>query len=360
MTQQQETMFKIIRQSREEIGAPAKTDFVKIYIDEGVSGKEFLVLLKHEKSHIWLEHNKRYVKGMEHSVWTMATEMEIARNIYSPEDIAVISSPMSMIKGGILPDTIPDLPQELTLAEEIYDWLIKNKDAQESCKDKHTCDCSDHKDKQQEGSSQRAEAQQVRQKIQDVKEAIEQAVKSAEAEKSVLENLKEIRNRRPTLVSIMDSLLRKRHEREQTFRRPSRREYGNDVIVRGRMTFQRPPLVEIFVDRSGSFTPEKTRKAQDALKDILKRYNSSVKNDVWFFGSGKISAKDFEGGDTPYHLIIEHINRTTPKIAVIVTDDDSCCDFKELPKGTQIITVPIGCSQTDFARKTKAIEVLPV
>jgi len=342
--------FKIIRDSRENIGAPAKTDFVRIYIDTDVSDVEYQVLLKHEQSHIWLEHNKRYVKGMKRKEWEVATEMEIARNIYTQDDIDVIKAPMSMISGGYVPDSIPEMPRDIILAEQIYDWLINNK---KECEDSKTCDCSDHKN---EGADEAMQQEAVQALIEKTKELIEAAIRSKVAQKSLLDNLSEIKTRKPTLVSEMDSILRKRHERERTYRRAARSS-SEGLIMKGRMTFARPPFVEIFIDRSGSFTPEKTANAQKALTDILAKYNSSVRNDVWFFGSGRISSKDFSGGDTPYHLIIEHIKKTNPKIAVVVTDDDSCCDFTDLPENTKILVVPIHCNETEFSKKTGGIEV---
>lgn len=339
---------KVVRDSRENIGAPAKTDFVKIYIDEDISAKEYDVLFRHEQAHIWLEHNKRIVKGMERQIWDASCELEIARNIYSHDDIAIIKAPLSRISGGIVPDSIPELPIDIMLAEEIYEWLLNNKNEQKACQ---SCDCSAHgENESREDKISRAEALKL---IDDAKEKIESSQKSKITEQNTKLNLEEIKHRKPSLVSEIDAALRRRIEREKSYRRPSRKE-GGEYIEKGRITIARPPLVEIFIDRSGSFTPEKTAKAQNALEIILKRYNSSIRHDVWFFGSGKISAKDFSGGDTPYHLISAHLTMTKPKIAIVVTDDDSCADIKI---DVKTLVIPIGCNSTDFAKKAHAIEV---
>lgn len=333
----------VIRQDRDVIGAPAKTDFIHIYICDDVTPHEYAVLLKHEQSHIWLAHNRRFKKDMVIKKWDIACEIEIARNIYSDSDIEVIKSPMSRIKGGYVPDTIKDMPHDLLLAEEIYEWLLENEQDQSP-----DCKCCDHS---MCGGGEDISPEDMQQVIEGVKEHLEALVKSEVAQKNTALNIKEIQSRRPTLTSELESLLRRRVERDRSFRRPSRIESA-DIIKRGRITTQNAPLVEIFIDRSGSFTQEKTAKAQIALANILNKYHSSIKNDVWFFGSGQISSTDFNGGNTPYHLIYEHIKLTSPKVAIVITDDDVCCDFVPA-KGnkTRVIVIPVGCSSTDFFKK---------
>ena len=367
-----ELSIKIVRDSRENIGAPAKTDFTKIYICDDVNNREYGVLLKHEQSHIWLEHNKRFTKEMDRQIWSIATEMEIARNIYDEEDLAIMTAPLSRIAGAYLPDSIPDLPPDLLLAEEIHDWLVKKREEdygamaewiRENADKLDQCCTHDDHDHGEDGDSEgqaidvRMLPEDVQELISSALEKIEGAQKSAVAEKSVLDNLAEIKNRTPTLVYEMDALLRKRSERENSYRRPSRR-MNADIIHRGKITVPRPPLVEIFVDRSGSFTPEKTERAENAVKEIVKKYHSSIRHDLWFFGSGKISSHDFQGGDTPYHLIHEHLQSSRPKIAVVITDDDGCCDFSTPITGTKILVIPIGCTSTDFSKKIGGIEVV--
>jgi predicted metal-dependent peptidase len=342
-------LAKIIRDTRDNIGAPAKTDFVKIYIDKDVSGKEYDVLLKHEQAHIWLEHNRRQSKGMKIDTWLKACELEIARNIYTIDDIDIIKAPFSTISGGFVPDTIPNLPHYIVLAEEIYEWLLNNKNEENAL---NKCKCCNNLDNNGE-KEEKLSLEQVKSIIEYVKKEVESLQKSKIAEKNTVLKLQEIIKRKPSLISEVDAALRNRIVREKSYRRPSRKENEN-YIEKGRITISSPPLVEIFIDRSGSFTPAKTAMAQNSLEKILKRYNSSIKHDVWFFGGGKISAQDFSGGDTPYHLIAEHLKLTKPKIAIIVTDDDSCSEIKI---DTKMLVIPIDCNTTDFAKKSGATEV---
>lgn len=344
----------IERKSRKVIGAPAKTDFVKIYICDDVSRDEYDVLLKHEQSHIWLEHNKRNKKEYDHTFWTQACELEVARNIYKKSDIEIITRPFSRIPGGVLPDSCEGLPFDLLIAEDIYDWLLANKPkAADPCK----C-CEFNISDIIDNDATDTEKYDVDTLIKDVLESLEKEVAERKSSESVCAQIEVIKNRPPSLTEEIDASLRYRIERQSSYRRP-RRGVDDDVDLmrKGRISIPRPPLVEIYVDRSGSFTLEKTKAAQNKLDSLLKRYGASIKYDVWFFGGGKISANDFSGGDTPYNLVAEHINKTQPKIAVIVTDDDMCGELMRCPKETKALVIPIACSKTIFSEKYGAKEV---
>jgi predicted metal-dependent peptidase len=339
----------VVRQDRERIGAPAKTDFVRIFICDDVTPPEYDVLLKHEQAHIWLEHNRRFVRGMEKQTWDIACELEIARNIYDEDDESIVKAPFSRIKGGYTAETIKDLPSNIIYAEAVYNWLLENKKEI----DLYSCDCS--KD-DCEPREQPMDSESVKILVEEAKKEKQKQNQKSKSEIAAKNALDEIKNRKPTLVHEIDALLRHRIERVPSYRRPSRRSESSDVISKGFIGKPMPPLVEVFLDRSGSFTPEKTQKAQEVLSHVLKRYGASIRQDVWFFGGGKLSENDFQGGDTPYHLIIAHIEKSNPKIAVVITDGDSCCDFSKIPK-TKILCVPIECNSTDFAKKTGGVDI---
>lgn len=354
-------MIKIIRKSRNLIGAPAMTDFSSIYIADDVTPDEYTVLLKHEKAHIWLEHNMRRTKDMDHETWSLACELEIARNIYNEQDIAVIKAPFSRIQGGILPDSVPNLPDDLRLCEEIYDWLMNNQDGQaDGAGDgdgdgpySKVCKCSYGDDCDNTERMDRESAAELVEKAKDAADGIAASIKARQDTRIMLDKLKK---RKPSLVHEIDRSLRARVERDRSYRRPSRRE-NSALVMKGRLSMPKNPLVEIFVDRSGSFTPNKTAKAESALDVILKRYGASIKKDVWYFGGGRISAGNHSaGGDTPYHLIYQHLLQSRPKVAVVMTDNDACCDFPE-DHGLNIVVLPIGCDGTEFAKKINGTEV---
>ena len=160
-----------------------------------------------------------------------------------------------------------------------------------------------------------------------------------------------LKNRAPSLTEAVDAALRVRIEREKSYRRPSRR-HLEDVISRGSISVPRPPLVEIFVDRSGSFTPEKTAVAEQQLALLLSRYGATIRSDVWFFGNGKLTATDpgGGGGDTPYPLVAQHIASSMPKLAIVITDDDPAGAVGAVDQRVMVLCVPVGCRNTSLAK----------
>jgi hypothetical protein len=342
------TAAPVIRRPIDQMPAPGMTDFVSIFIAYELNADEYRTTFRHEQAHVWARHNMRRPKACDHAgEWISACEMEIARNIYDAEDIATITAPRSRLHGAFLPDTYPDLPADLRTAEEIYDWLVAHPPDKplEQC----TCHAEDAEECEQ-GEPQTLES--IRAKLDEAEAAQKSEIAAASAYQSAL-------TRPPSLIGEIDAALRVRFVPERSYRRPSRREVGGNVIERGRVVIPRPPLVEIFVDRSGSFSPDKTALAQQKLSSILDRYGASIKNDVFFFGSGKLTAEDNDaGGDTPYHLIAQHLLRSQPTLAIVITDDDPCCDLPSLPKSIRIICAPVGASQTHLAAKIHGKDVL--
>lgn len=333
----------IVKRHADLMPAPAYTDFVKIYIDEALSNAEENVAIRHEQAHIWCEHNLRSRKDRDHGIWQVACELEIARNIYTPEDIAVISRPRSRLNGGYLPSSIDTLPDDLLLAEEIYEWLKSNPD--KLPQQQTLCGCACSGDKYSEGQ----ESKDVESLVGDAKDAIDKKSAQRQTQEKLGAKLDSIKYKQPSLADELDALLRHRVVRERSYRRPSRRSQNDGIIEKGLYSSQKRPLVEVFVDRSGSFDAVKTATAEHVLKTVLAKYNIQIKHDVFFFGNNKLSSDDFSGGgNTPYHLIVEHIENTQPKIALVITDDDASEPVKINAK-TNIMCLPIGAHSTKFA-----------
>ncbi len=348
------TAAPIVRKSQSEIGAPGMTDFVRIYIASELNKPEYRTTLRHEQGHVWSGHNRRRPKNAKDDVWAIACEMEIARTIYDETDIGNIEAPRSRLSGGYLPNSIDGLPDDVVLAEAIYDWLIEHPEQQD--KGLKCCVC-DHSDATDEAKGDDVVAAEIvlaaRQKMDDD----ERGKKSQVAAESAYASIK---NRAPTLTCAVDAALRVRIERERSHRRPSRRNADESILLSGSISTPRPPLVEIFVDRSGSFSPEKTELAERRLKELLSRYGSTITSDVWFFGNGRISDVDYGGGgDTPYHLIPRHLEKTKPKLAIIITDDDPVSsNLPPLDRGMSVLCVPIGCNRTNLAAALKGVDVV--
>jgi predicted metal-dependent peptidase len=359
-------LVEVVRRPRSQMRAPAYTDGLKIYIANNLSKREERLAIIHEQAHIMLNHFNRgkrvlakEIKEFDKDKWEISLELEIARHLYSDTDEALIKSKRSGLYGGVVRDSIPELPSEIVIAEDIYEWLKQNKsDQPESA----TCLCShDDKDSNEDDKSNQFDKVYTSDEVKNIIEVIRQFIDAKNKQETLLKDnaqmFENIKKRKPTLISEIDKSLRTRAESHKSYRRPSRYP-DTDFILKGRMTRHLSPLVEIFLDRSGSFTPEKTRKANDVVQKVLQKYGSSIRKDVWFFGSDKISSEDFEGGNTPYHLIIEHLNKTVPKIAIVITDDDSAHGGNPLANPlTKILCIPIDCVETDFNKLKIGMDV---
>ena len=376
-------LAEVVRRPKSQMRAPAYTDGLKIYIANNLSKREERLAIIHEQAHIMLNHFNRgkrvlakELKEFDKDKWEMSLELEIARHLYSDADEALITSERSGLHGGVVRDSIPELPPEIVIAEDIYEWLKQNKSDQPEmtiCLCSHDDKDSDEGNKPDKDSDEGNKpdkdsdegnkpdkvytSDEVKKIIEVIGELIDAKNKQETLLKNNAEMFENIKKRKPTLISEIDKSLRTRAESHKSYRRPSRYP-DTDFILKGRMTRHLSPLVEIFLDRSGSFTPEKTRKANDVVQKVLQKYGSSIRKDVWFFGSDKISSEDFEGGNTPYHLIIEHLNKTVPKIAIVITDDDSAHGCNPLANPlTKILCIPIDCVETDFNKLKIGMDV---
>jgi hypothetical protein len=343
----------IIRQPQDIIGAPGKTDFVRIYIASELNKSEYRTTLRHEQAHVWAAHNRRRPKDAKHELWAIACEMEIARTIYDQRDIENINAPRSRLAGGYVPDSIDGLPPGIDLAEDIYEWLVENHKRGQTFAFK-CCACDHSGDSEDHAPETRGEllASIARQQL-DSDELAKDSQIAADSAYAL------IRNRQPTLTHAVDAALRVRIERERSHRRPSRRNTSADILLPGAVSRPRPPLVEIFVDRSGSFSPAKTCLAESRLKELLARYGATIRSDVWFFGDDKLSSCDLSGGgNTPYGLISQHLEKTRPKLAIVITDDDPVSPgVCVVESATTVLCVPIGCATTQLARVLGGVDV---
>lgn len=335
------TAAPVVRQPMDIIGAPGKTDFTRIFIASELNRDEYRTTLRHEQAHVWAGHNRRRPDNAEDKLWAIACEMEIARTIYDERDLVNISAPRSRLAGGYLPDSLEGLPDSVILAEEIYDWLLDRPEYETPARLK-CCACRCENGDTEDGA-EGLTATAAREQLDADETANESQIAAAGAYAAILTRL-------PSLTDAVDAALRVRVEREKSWRRPSRRHENSNVILAGAVSTPRPPLVEIFVDRSGSFTPDKTAEAERQLKVLLSRYGATIRADVWFFGNGKLEPSDpGGGGDTPYHLVAKHISLTTPRLAIVITDDDPVDSSVNRIKHTAILCVPVGCRCTALA-----------
>jgi hypothetical protein len=352
------TAAPVVRQPMSVIGAPGKTDFSRIYIASELNTPEYRTTLRHEQAHVWARHNSRHPKDLKRpDLWITACEMEIARTIYDERDIENINAPRSRLAGGYLPGSIEGLPKATVTAEAIYDWLLRQPEAAPKMK----CMCSVHFPEGDESSGQVSQ-EEASDLAQEAREQLDADEVSKASQAAVGNAYASILSRPPTLTEAVDAALRVRIERERSHRRPSRRHGADSILMPGSISTPRPPLVEIFVDRSGSFSPEKTAKSEFHLRELLSRYGATIRSDVWFFGSGMLTDRDsHKGGDTPYHLISAHLAKTTPKLAIVITDDDPVSkDVTQVVKGIGVVCIPVGCSKTNLAGALGGRDVVAV
>lgn len=342
------TAAKVIFLSRSVMPAPAFTDHLRIFIAEEANSREREILIAHEQAHIWLNHHTRKAHDFSQdsfskALWDFSLELEIARNIYTPEDEDEIKKPFTILSGGVVRNTVPDLPEELIMAEDIYKWLQKNPDKQPAYEKFCSCPAHEH-DESEEGT----EEQEISvEEIDQIKEAIEEYRDTMRSREQV--DRAHITRKIPSLASDIDYILRSRKIRNRTYARPSRRSC-DPFILKGRKKRKKAPRVEIFVDRSGSMSGEKTGASVEKLKTILRKYGASIRNDVFYFSDEKIYDHDIPPrGSNPYPLVMEHLERTRPKIAVILTDYDTSSTEGLKPlshRETEILCVPVCAKRT--------------
>lgn len=373
--------IKVIRLPKNKMPAPAFTDANNIYICKEAREHEFNLLYKHEAGHIFLEHHLRRPKNKSarkhDDKWKLACELEIARNIYEEKDIELIKRPFSVLSGSVCPDTVKDLPEDLKIAEHIYKWLIKNQKEKQEDKCCATLKIQQHEkdekqeqqkgkegQEEQEGQEEKEQQKELsEEEIKKIKDFIEKATKEL---KVSLNNINKVNypiktiktSIKPSLASEIDYILRSKNKRQRTYARESRVK-SELFLLKGRKTIKKSPQIEIFVDRSGSFQGYRTQKSLEVIKDILKKYNVKVRTDFFYFSNGKLYNKDVPAnGGNPYPLVMNHLEQSRPKIAIILTDDDQEGDLKPLShKHTKIICVPIGVSHTSIARMIGAKDV---
>lgn len=338
----------------------AYTDFASIFIYKHISNDERAVLLKHEQAHIWLQHNSRartlakiHLSKVDNRLLNIAFDTEIATHLYTPEDLSLIENPRTILHGGITRESVKGLTDDLLYAEEIYQWLLEHP---ESVDGKSSCDTDAMGEPKDIQESKDVSVEQVADLIEQAKDAVAE-IESDQKSSAVVAAKCNPKNVKPSLASEIDAVLRARHEHIRCFRRPSRRD-EDGIIKKGAINLIKRPKVEVYLDRSGSFTPDKTRHANHAVKVALSKYSGKIDHDVAFFGDDRLDwgTDKIKGGNTPYNLVVDAINGSKSDIAVIITDDDQCPDVL-LKTPTKIIVIPIGCASTNIGKLLGAIEI---
>lgn len=329
------------------------TDFVKIYLNRRITGKYLEVLRIHECSHIWLQHNIRaqHIDNLNVHIWNVACDLEIAKHIYSTSEDSIINSVRSPLKGGITHVECQEFP-DCKFAEQYYLELLKK----EVCFKNINIDMTSENLNAIIIPCDKAPVNELI--ISETKEKIKQLRR--QGDQIVQQNtVNNFQAPSPSLASELDAIRRSRTliSRVKSFKRPNRKEFiSEEFFKKGFRNVLKQALVTLYVDRSGSFSAEKTHQANIKVKLLLLKYRGILNLDTIFFND---SLKKMDplvgGGGTNYKDVVDHINHSESSLSIIITDDDrseSC-----LVTTKKIIIYPIGCSTTHLAKILKVKEV---
>lgn len=338
------------------------TDYRRVYVSKDLPKDQRALMKKHVSCHIWLMHNTRKPKDACDKLWDIATDAEIAINIYTDLEERMVDMPRSLIHGMITKRTLPrDMPRELLYAEDIYSWLISRPEKEQDNFPK-SLDGQHNKD---DSSGSRVADEDIedliskaRENWDKVEEQMMQSQLSAQSQKQ-MQDFKEktIERRNHSLYGALDAAIQDSYAlwRKKSFRRPSRRE-NSDFVQKGITKERKRVRLIIYCDRSGSFNQEKTKEAQEKINQICQKYRADLKVDVLFFNAHILDTDPKQGqGETNYKAVRDHIAANNPEVAIVITDDDGCDTLD--PVNSKVLVVPIGVGKTFFASKIGGQEV---
>lgn len=337
--------------------APGWTDYENIHILNELEGEDERLILTHESSHVWLNHDQRCRKLANQQLAAVASEVEIARCIYTPEENEHIEKSFSIIKGGITAKSYPEMPSEIKYLEEVYKWLEENNKGESDEEQKTLCiSCQHgHGDEQTDGEGGEGiptielTPEEIKALVGEAKELVDQVNEQIKSI-PVIPKIVYPKVKRSFIASELEAANNGARKNVKSFARPNRRAEGGEEFKKGVKRTLKKPKVIIYLDRSGSFTPEKTAKAQEAVQRLINRYEATVESTTLYFTNGRIWDKEPpSNGDTPYGEVVRSINELRPVLAIVVTDDDNLEYGIEAPKAKTVV-VPIGCKATMFAQ----------
>lgn len=322
------------------------TDFVRVYIAEGLAPPDDQIVELHELSHIWLRHGERHraFKPENFQLWNIACDLEIAKHCYDDATAAHMRLPTSVTSTGIKREDAATYPG-CSYAEEFYPELQKQEANVAELLKKLWQDMEPSRE------TRKIETIDIPALIEGLRTRVKDLATSRTSSAVQNHTIKKVGTLpRPTLYSEIDRYLgRYRIASVPSYRRPAKYNPGSGLLRKGKLLSARRPKVNIYVDRSGSFTSEKTAEAEKGLSKILSRYGASITNDALEF-SDDVGKNIVRGMGTNYLAVYESVIRDRPKIAIIITDNDRCPALGRCPE-TLILIVPVGCSHTDIAKK---------
>src|SRR5690606_1688702 len=210
-------------------------------------------------------------------VANIAGDAEIAIALYDDNDEAIISRPRSIIEGGITKSWAEENAPGANTIEEIYEKLIKN-----NTPAPNASHCN-HMSEDTEGKDE-TELKEQSVSLEDIKQVCEKLERSLQeqAQKHKLYNAPKLK-RQKGFSDVVADIAREALLRRRTYRRPSRRCPSSNLLHKGVRTQKSRPMATVYVDRSGSFTADKTRLAEHEMKAMAYRYRAKLDVDFIFF-----------------------------------------------------------------------------
>lgn len=336
--------------------AIAYTDYSAVYISTTLQGQQRRTAVKHEKAHIWLQHQGRRarllkLKGVvEQTLWNTAADLEIAKHIYNDKDLAAIREPRSALANGISDIHVQQYPNAV-YAEEFYEELLKSATVVPVS---HDGDANDSIEGEAQASYNAPQALVPKARAEADKEEanLEQTASEVQAQKAI----DGFQPPRPSMASLVDRYIGRGKVRPiKGYIRPSRRIVSSDMILRGKRLQVKSPRLTVYVDRSGSFTPSKTAASVAALHECLTKYRGRVALDVIYFADRLMLNDPGRGiGGTNYQPVVDQIAADRAELSIIITDEDSA-EGVQLPRNMpNVVVVPVACSITSIGALLKA------
>lgn len=208
--------------------APAYTDFSAVYVSTTLSGEQRRTALRHERAHIWLQHQVRRktleqeIGPLDRKIWNIAIDLEIARHIYTQRDDDAITEIRSALSGGIRRCHCDQYPNSL-YAEEYYSEIMNS--APPDGADSMDGDASEESVLENSDEEKTSNPKELVNKARDFADESSDDDEKTESAKQTQRSIDGFRPPKPSLASLIDMHIgRTVRSRSDSYRRPSRRQ----------------------------------------------------------------------------------------------------------------------------------------
>ncbi len=285
--------------------------------------RQLEAVLYHEALHIVLKHHPRAKKwGGNLKAYNVAADAHINAHLPDLREI-----------GGVFFDTLPDIgvdPSTLT-TEELATALEKHADELPECHDKH--------DGNEGATSEITDAarEAVSHLSDSTKESIEKAFNTNLIDVGELEPMSEQELAIQKLIGAAWLT-----PRTETYARPSRRVNRSKLLLRGKASSFKQPIIDLYIDVSGSMADQAPKWVAFG-KDLCRRYGGRLRVSLWSDNvpaPSMIIPDNFESGGTNWSELEQLISQPrNPHHKVVVITDLCGCAEGQLINSNLVIEV---------------------